>query len=99
MFGRTAANRTVPPLIGQSPPHAPCGEGQRGTGKDGRTKFLTGKQLAEHITDLAGVINEEHGLHIAANANALRHARKPGEWLVEAKRRKGYRSNWGRWSE
>ena len=67
--------------------------------KEDELNFLTGKQLADRITELAGWIKEEHGLHIAANANALRHARKAGEWLVEAKRRKGHRSKWGRWSE
>ena len=61
-------------------------------------KCLTGKQLAERIMELAGQIKEEHGLHIAANANALQHARKTGEWLVQAKRRKSRRSKWGSWS-
>ena len=59
--------------------------------------FLKGKELSARMTALAGKIVEEHALAKGAWQSALEHARKAGEWLIEAKWRTGHRTKWGRW--
>ena len=58
---------------------------------------LKSEKLSVRMNELAGMIHEEHVKVNAAWRSALEHARNAGEWLIEAKWRKGHRSKWGRW--
>lgn len=58
---------------------------------------LTGAELRARLSELEKMIREEHRESKIAWCNALEHARNAGEWLIEAKWRKGHRLKWGRW--
>ncbi len=59
--------------------------------------FLKGERLDKRMAELADLISQEHGACRAGLQTTLEHARKAGTWLVEAKKRKGHRTKWGRW--
>ena len=59
--------------------------------------ILKGEALSAQMTQLAGMIIKEHAQAKGAWLSALEHARNAGEWLIEARWRKGHRSKWGKW--
>lgn len=58
---------------------------------------LTGEKLTKRMEELGGLISAEHIEAQAAYRGTLEHARNAGEWLIEAKWRKGHRRKWGEW--
>lgn len=56
-----------------------------------------GPRLDERMAELADLVSTEHGESRAAWRGALEHARNAGEWLIEARWRKGGKGKWGRW--
>lgn len=59
--------------------------------------ILKGERLDKRMAELANLVSTEHGEVRAEFRSALEHARNAGEWLIEAKWRKGHRSKWGIW--
>jgi hypothetical protein len=59
--------------------------------------FLKDEKLSVRMAELAAMVRQEHGGVQTGWQGALEHVRNAGEWLIEAKWRKGHRKKWGDW--